>query len=183
MPDATMTIRYLEAILTTWDDPRLAPVLNNGVLVETFCNVFVDQVAAKLGCQSFFLKNDQRIMTADEMCDFLDTASDWHEIRCAGLPAEQMSLAFSAIQGYANNGQFVVACAKSTVLNSQHGHICVVRPGMLKTSGRYGEVPAVANIGKENFIALGKSGPLKNQPAGVNEAFQPLPKFYIWKPA
>lgn len=151
----------LEAILDCYDDPKLSP--SNG---ETFCNVAAQRICHAYGCIDF------RNKTADEIFDFLISSPiDW-----SSVPIEK-------VQEMANQGTMVFAVASSKMLDQDHGHIAVVRPGIPCYSGKWGLSPRIMNIGSENFIARAKKGPLVGMAAGVNEAFQPLPKFFAWRPS
>lgn len=183
MPNLSL-IKLIDALCVAWDNPSYTPVYENGALQTTYCNLFVAEVAKVMGCNDFFDPIQQRNKTADEIADWLQTEPGlvhWQEMRCVGLPSDQMTMALFSIQAWANQGYLTIAIASSKALNSQHGHICLIRPGVLKSSGKWGDVPCVANIGRENFIGRGQSGPMKGQPVGVNEAFQNMPRFYSWK--
>jgi hypothetical protein len=148
-----------EAVCDVYDDVTLAP--RDG---QTFCNVAANRIATAMGCKDLAAK------TADEICAFVATSPDWSEI------------AFDRAQDLANQGSLVFAMASSTMLEQSHGHICAIRPGLPKNSGKWGLCPSVINIGGVNFLARAKSGPLIGMPVGLNEAFVPLPKLYAWRP-
>lgn len=93
---------------------------------------------------------------ANQIIDLIATHDQWAE-----CPIEKA-------QALANEGTLIVACLKA----DPHGHVNVVCPGKEKTSGRWGQVPTVANVGKTNFIG-----------SGLNWAFSDLPKLYLWRPS
>lgn len=166
----------IDAILTAYDNPAYQPLYKDGKLVETYCNIACNEIAEKYGC------NDLKGKTADEICAFMEShPEEWQEILCAGLSDGQKEVALLSVQMWANTGSLVFAIQSSYKLGGSHGHICVCRPGVMKVSGKWGKVPAVCNIGRENFIAVGKSGIMKGEPVGLNEAFIELPRFFVWR--
>lgn len=179
----------IDAILTAYDNPFYKPVFREGKIVETFCNIAANEIAQKMGCDDLFDHEHKRERTADEIYDFMASHSDsknpgtfsWQEIQCATLQPEFRDVAFSAIQFQANSGNLIFAVQSSYNMGSEHGHICVIRPGVMKNSGKWGKIPACMNIGGENFIALAQNGVMKGLPVGVNEAFIQLPRFFAWK--
>lgn len=167
----------LDAIVTAYDNPAYQPV--DG---KTFCNIACNEIAQKMGCNDLYDATLKRPRTADEIYHHLASNSqDWQEIECAGLQPDFWDVALNAVQFWANSGSLVFAVQSSEQIGDSHGHICIIRPGKLKESGKWGKCPSVMNIGRENFIALGKSGPMKGQPVGLNEAFRGLPRFFVWK--
>ena len=150
-----------DSIFDVYDNQAYLP-LPNGM---TFCNLGVTAIAVAMGCNDFYGK------TADEIITFVETSKNWSPI------------AFEAAQDTANNGSLVVAGLDSKVLGQAHGHVCVIRPGKVCYSGKWGKTPRVMNIGAENFVARAKKGPLTNQPAGLNEAFVEMPKIFVWRPS
>lgn len=172
----------IDAILSAYDNPAYRPIIKEGKVVTTFCNMAANDIAQKMGCKDFYFEKEQRALTADEIYLLMHNRPDkWREIPCASLPPENREVAFGAIQFQANEGNLIFAAQSSFNLHAAHGHICVIRPGTMKTSGKWGRVPACMNIGGENFIALGQAGVLKGQPVGINEAFRELPRFFAWK--
>lgn len=179
MPNNNL-IQLIDAICVAWDNPNYYPEFENGVLKVTHCNQFACEVAHVVGCDDFFDLITHQPMMADDMILKMQRSDQWQEIRVAGLEPGQMAIALRAVQTWANQGFLTIAGAPSTNLGS-HGHVCVIRPGNLKSSGKWGEVPVVANVGKEMFIGRAKSGPVKGEPVGVNEAFISMPRFWSWK--
>lgn len=171
----------MDAICVAWDNPRYYPVFENGMLITTFCNYFVCEVAKGVGCEDFFNPITENPMAADDIIRFASGSDNWQEIRVAGLAPDQMTISLKAVQMWANQGYLTIAGSTSAVLGSAHGHTCIIRPGIMKESGKWGDVPVVANIGKENFIGRAKSGVMKEQPVGLNEAFIQMPRFFSWK--
>lgn len=154
-------IGLIEAICDTYDRNDLSP-LSDGT---TFCNVGVWSVASYMGCKDLVDK------TADQMMEIFSTSSSWSEV-----PMEKA-------QDMANDGSLIIAGLDSKSLGQSHGHVTVVRPGVPCYSGKWGKVPRILNIGAENYIARAKRGPAVGMAVGVNEAFVPLPKFYVWRPS
>jgi len=138
----------IDAICDAYDEPRYKPEMVDGNLV-THCNEAAYMIAHKIG----YTKLDG--MNADQMSDFMATSPDWQAFEMV------------YVQRLANQGALVFAILSSKELAQSHGHICTVRPGVVKTSGKWGFAPAVMNVGGHNFIA-----------GGVNDAFIPKPKFY-----
>lgn len=174
-------VRLVDAICTSWDNPDYAPLFENGIAVKTFCNYFINDVATKVGCRDFYDEGTKQPVMADDMVRIMSGSDNWQELRCAGLAPDAMVVALRSIQMWANQGYLTIAGASGAMLGAKHGHVCIIRPGIMKSSGKWGDVPVVANIGKENFIGMGKSGPMKGEPVGVNEAFIQLPRFFSWK--
>lgn len=139
------SLSLLDAIHLPLCRPEYQP--RNG---ETFCNKYVAEVAT--GCGFKGLES----LLANQIIDLVSTHHQWSEI-----PMEKA-------QELANAGSLILAGLKA----APHGHVCVVCPGKSKTSGRWGEVPTVANVGKEVWI--GK---------GINWAFSTKPKLYVWRPS
>lgn len=179
----------VDAILTAYDNASYAPEYQDGKLVRTYCNLAANEIAQKLGCHDLWNEAQKRPKTADEIYDFMASHSDpkktdeflWQEFQVSTLQPEFREVNFQAIQFWANGGYLVFAVQSSYNIGSSHGHIAIVRPGTMKTSGKWGKVPACMNIGGENFIALGKNGPMKGQPVGINEAFREIPRFFAWR--
>lgn len=152
--------KLIDAICDVYDNASYNP--KDGV---TYCNFAADDIARAMGCKDFLHKN------ADEIFEFVSHSQEWTEIPMAQA------------QATANQGSLVFAMANTVMLNAAHGHLCVVRPGLEKNSGKWQKCPAVMNVGIENFIGRAKRGPLTGMAAGVNEAFVPLPKFFVWRPS
>lgn len=116
----------------------------------THCNSYVDEVCQAMGWKGF------AFLMANEIVDLMASSDQWSE-----TPLDKC-------QFLANQGTLVIAGLKG----NPHGHVNVICPGKDKTSGRWGIVPSVANVGKDVFI--GK---------GINWAFSDLPKFWAWRPS
>jgi hypothetical protein len=136
-------LKLLDSIHLAYNHPEYTP--KDGV---THCNQFVNEVCESLGYKSL----DGKL--ANDICDILANDPTWSEIT------------MDKCQDLANGGSLIIAGIKE----SGHGHVNVICPGKKKTSGRWGEVPTCANVGKENFI--GK---------GINWAFSDMPKFWVWR--
>ncbi len=154
-------ITLVDAVCDAYDNQALAPQADG----TTFCNQGVAYVAEAMGCKELSGK------TADEIVALLSAGVNWSPV-----PMEKA-------QELANAGSFLVAGLDSKTLGQAHGHVVVIRPGRPVYSGKWATnvCPRVLNIGAENFIARAKKGPLTNQPAGLNESFQPLPKIWVWR--
>lgn len=182
MPNATNNlIRLIDAICVAWDNPSYYPEFENGVLKTTHCNQFVCEVAHQIGCDDFFDPITHQPMMADDMIQFMDNSDRWQKLRVAGLQPPDMSVALRAVQMWTNQGYFTIAGATGATLGSAHGHVAVIRPGIMKASGKWGDVPVCANVGKEMFIGRAKAGVVKGEPVGINEAFIQMPRFWSFK--
>jgi len=154
-------IGLIDACCEAIENPNYRPRADG----TTFCNIFVDAVAVKV-----FGNHDFDGLTADQIYAFCESHAD-----------KYTEIQMGEAQDMANQGSFVIAAATATMVNQSDGHVCVIRPGLLKDSGKWGPCPSVCNIGRQNFIGRAPSGPIQGMPAGVNEAFQPMPKFFAWR--
>lgn len=152
-------IALIDAILDVYDNSKMLPEPDG----TTHCNQAVDAVSQAVGYNGLAGK------TADEIVSFLSTSLDWQLI-----PITQA-------QDLANEGSLLIAGIDSKALGQDHGHVVVIRPGKPCYSGKWGLTPRCLNVGQENFIARAKKGPLTNQAAGLNEAFIPLPRIWVWR--
>lgn len=153
-------ITLFDSICEAYDRPDFIP--KNGI---TYCNQAVDMVAGAMGCHDFEMKN------ANEIVEFMVSDSNWQEIK------------MNQAQDMANEGSLCVAGIDSATLKQEHGHVVVIRPGKQVYSGKWGLTPRCLNIGEENFLARAKKGPLTAMSCGLNEAFQPLPQIWVWRPS
>lgn len=154
----TNLIGLIDAICDTYDRLDFRPKPDG----TTFCNEAVHSIASTAFNYSGF-----RGLMADQIITLMG-GSDWVEIQMGDA------------QDYANKGSLVVAGLSSTEMKQGHGHVVIIRPGISVDSGRFdGPVPRCVNIGASNFLARGQSGAMTNLPCGINEAFIPLPKFYV----
>jgi predicted transcriptional regulator len=134
--------RLVDACCEAYDNPAFQP--KDGV---TYCNQAVQYVAEKMNYTRFNSK------LANQIVQLMEEAEEWREI-----PIKEAQI-------NANQGRFVVAGLEE----NPHGHVVVVRPGLMGTSGKWGiQVPKVLNVGKENFIAK-----------GLNWAFREKPKVFV----
>lgn len=119
---------------------------------ETFCNVAVAYIATKMGC------TELSGLLANDMIDYFSAKPDsWETIDLKNA------------QNMANQGSLVIAGHKDI----PHGHVCVIMPGIAKTSGHWNaQAPACINVGREVFI--GK---------GLNYAFKEIPTLWAWRPS
>ncbi len=172
----------IDAILVAYDNPAYKPVIKDGKVVTTYCNIAAHEIAHKMGCTDLFDVDKQRVRMADEIYDFMVAHPEkWQEIQCVGLQPDFRDVAFQAIQFQANSGSLIFAVQSSKNLGAGHGHICIIRPGVMKNSGKWGKIPVCMNIGGDNFIALGQKGLMMGLPVGINQAFVQLPRFFAWK--
>jgi hypothetical protein len=133
----------LDAIHEAYSRPEYIPSIGT-----THCNQFVAEVALKCGFKGL------DGLLANDIVDYLANSDQWSE-----TPMDKA-------QELANKGTLIIA----GVHGDPHGHVNVVCPGREKTSGRWGAVPSVANIGKDIFIGR-----------GLNWAFSDPPKLYCWR--
>lgn len=153
-------ITLIDAICDTYDNLDLQP--KNGI---TYCNVAVNFVATAMGCKDLAGK------TADQIMAYLEASDQWSDVP------------FEKSQDMANQGSLLVAGLTADELGQPHGHVVVIRPGKTCYSGKWIKTPRCLNIGTDNFLARGKRGILVNSPVGINEAFIPLPKIFVWRPS
>lgn len=173
-------ITLFDAICVGWDNPRYYPEFENGTLVKTHCNAFIDDVASAVGCFDFHDQNTKEPLLADDIMAVLINADPerWVELK---VHEDSKTNDFEVIQVWANQGFLTIAGATSSMLKAAHGHVCIIRPGQMKYSGKWGLCPVVANVGKEMFIGRAKGGVMKGEPVGINEAFISLPRFFSFK--
>lgn len=133
----------LDAIHLPLCRPEFEPL--DGV---THCNGYVSEV-----CEIYGYKGLNGLL-ANEIIELVSQSPNWSEV-----PLERC-------QELANAGTLIILGTKGDV----HGHVNIACPGRSKTSGRWGTVPSVANVGRENWI--GK---------GCNWAFSDQPKAWAWR--
>lgn len=133
----------LDAIHEAFGRPEYAP---GGGL--THCNQFTSEVCGKVG----FSGLDG--LLANDIVKTIAKHPDWSEV------------AIERAQDLANAGSLVIAGFQE----DPHGHVAVVCPGKMKTSGRWGDVPTVASVGQVNQIR------------GLNWAFSSMPTLWAWRP-
>lgn len=181
MHNPSAVINIIDAICVGWDNPDYWPVFENGVLKTTYCNKFVNDVAQAVGCTDFVDKMTKEALMADDIIRVMESSPSWVKLEIHDEPQDVRENDLRSVQVWANQGFLTIAGLSASALGAAHGHICVIRPGSMKSSGKWGEVPVVANVGKEMFIGRGKAGVMKGKPVGVNESFVPMPKFYSWR--
>lgn len=135
----------LDLIHTSYSRPEFMPNPDG----TTHCNQFVAEVAAGLGFKGL------EGLIANEIVDLIASHDQWSETP------------LNKAQELANGGTLIIAGIKE----AGHGHVNIVVPGREKTSGRWGQVPSVANVGKENFIGR-----------GMNWGFSNMPKLWAYRP-
>lgn len=128
-----------EAYDRAWIGPKpFAP--KDGV---TYCNEAVQYIAGVFNYNRFAGK------MANEIIDILNNDKKWVKV----TPNEA---SFSASEGY-----LVIAARK----DQPHGHVCIVRPGTIETSGHWkAKAPKVMNIGKDCFISMGANYAFREEP-------------------
>lgn len=156
--------KLIQAILRAYERPEYRPKKDAaGNILTTYCNFAVRDVSGAMGC------HDLENKTADQMYDFLVESKNWKEI-----PMGDAQLA-------ANRGTLVIAALPSSEMNARHGHVCIVRPGEEVHSAKFGGlVPAIMNIGGQNFILRYTTRDGEAIEAGINGAFRTQPKFFAW---
>lgn len=137
----------LDAIHLPLMRPEYQPQPDSGI---THCNGYVNEVCQIMGYNGF------DGMLANDMIDLMTKDPAWSKVD------------MNQCQDLANAGSLVVAGFKA----DPHGHVDVICPGKIKTSGRWGSVPSCANVGKDVFI--GK---------GISWAFSDMPSFWAWRPS
>ena len=120
------------------NDPDLAPEIGpDGHVTVTHCNAGALLVAQALSCHEF--DTDGEPLMADEMIALMERneSGKWS----TGTGSEATIHALSGGLGF--------AAKTSAELGEAHGHIAAIAPlGM--QAGHWGEVPMVANCGKQN---------------------------------
>lgn len=134
----------------------------------THCNEAVSYVAKKLGYLGFdavWTANPDDAILANRMFDLMAKSPDWMQID--GIVA----------QSHANTGALVIAAWKNRA--GLHGHVAVVRPGMLTYSSKWGNqppqtprIPKVVNVGKAEYRFIAR---------GSNWAFGDEPSYFVLK--
>lgn len=126
----------------------------------TDCNRFVNFVCARMGYEKFLPAGQALPMLANAMVDHMAAHPDeWQELN-SGQTA----------QYYANQGLVVVA--GWTNPEGGHGHVCIVRPGVMGSSGKWQstQVPKVANVSRPEFCRIDR---------GANFAFDQQPRYFV----
>jgi len=156
--------KLMTGILTAYENPKYAPTIVDGKVTVTHCNDAVRDVAGFMDCHDF------AGMNADEIYAFMEAGKGWKEVLMRDA------------QELANEGSLVVAGLPSRVLDEAHGHVCVIRPGEVVWSEHWkSSVPSVMNVGGQNFILRFKTSDGSFIEAGINGAFQIIPKFFAWE--
>jgi hypothetical protein len=119
----------------------------------TFCNLAVNSICFSFGYVGFArpTKEDpDGVVTANIMHDMMsDPKNGWIKVKIV------------AAQNYANTGALVVSAQKE----AGHGHVAVVMPGEMKSSGSWGTLaPIIMNIGKDVFLGLKASWAFQSPP-------------------
>lgn len=156
--------KLFDAICEGWTKCLVGPYgdgtfssANDGM---TDCNRFVDFVCQAMGYTKFVPEGQRMPILANAMYDLMLGGDDWKQVNG------------SSAQWYANLGAVVVAAWKNP--DGGHGHVCIVRPGNLGSSGKWqsASVPKVANV----------SGPILCRiDRGANYAFSEEPLYFVLK--
>lgn len=133
----------LDAIHEAFSRPEYAP--HDGV---THCNQFCHEVVSAIGFKGF------EGLMANQMIDILGGSDQWSEV------------AIEKVQDMANAGSLIVLGTHG----EPHGHVAIACPGKSKISGRWGQGPMVASVGKQNMIRA------------WNWVFSDSPKAWIYRP-
>lgn len=152
-------LTLIDAICDAYDNPAFMPLPDG----TTYCNWAVQAICATMGYKNFVG------LTADQIVAKMASDPDWSPVP------------FENAQNLANQGSLVVAGLDGPSMNQAHGHVVIIRPGRTCFSGKWQQTPRCLNIGGENFLARAKRGPLKGLACGLNEAFQEMPKIYVWR--
>lgn len=153
-------IGLFDAVCEAYDNLSFQP--KDGV---THCNEAVAYIADAMGCKDLHHK------TADEILTHITENADWSIVD------------FVKAQEMANQGSLLVAGLPSIELKQSHGHTVILRPGKACFSGKWGVTPRCLNVGSEMFLAKAKKGPLIGMSCGLNEAFGPMPRIFVWRPS
>ncbi len=125
----------------------------------TDCNRFVNYVCEKLGYRKFVRSNGRLPILANDMFAYMTLKiEEWAEV--GGRVAQEL----------ANAGCLIVAAQEG----KPHGHVCIVRPGTLGSSGNWNstEVPKVANVSRPDLCRIDR---------GANFAFSKPPRYFALK--
>lgn len=133
--------------------------LYSGVEVEeTHCNLAVNYVVKNFGFKGLMDPKTLEPYTANKMIEILSTSKCWREVEN-----------YTFIQQWVNDGGLAVAGLKGI----QHGHVCIIRPGRMTESGKWGmTIPKCCNIGSKQFTSISN---------GVNYAFDEKPQIWIYE--
>jgi hypothetical protein len=142
-----------DALARALPGEKWAPKMLDGTFY-TYCNEAVNFVARIMGYEKFdrpLVTGGDEAILANQMIDKMNEPDgDWMEVYA------------DVAQHHANNGSLVIAGMKN---NIGHGHVCIVRPGMLQHSGNWeAPAPRVMNVGKDVFIDKKASYAFKSQP-------------------
>jgi len=122
--------------------PRQAKDIDGKIVTLSHCNSYVNEV-----CEIFGYKEFGGLL-ANQMIDLMAFSPAWS---LTGIDKAQFM---------ANQGSLVIAGLKA----EPHGHVAVCVPGKEKTSGRWGMVPGIANVGKDVFVGKALSWGFSEMP-------------------
>ncbi len=153
--------KLIDAILSAWTKSLEAPYgtgeYSSAKDGATDCNRFVNDVLNQFGYLKF------NGLTANEMCDAFSNG-DWLEIEG------------DTAQYHANNGIVVVAGWKNPT--GDHGHVCMVRPGIAEASTSWNvssfSVPKIANVSRPELCRIDRK-------ASFAFSSDKIPKYFALK--
>ena len=154
--------KLVDAICEGWTK-CLPPPYGDGTFSSaqdgmTDCNRFTNLVCQRMGFTKFVSDGQHEPILANAMVDYM-----------TAHPEEWKPVSGHNAQWYANLGVLVIAAWKNPT--GGHGHVCVVRPGELTSSGHWNtsDVPKVANVSVPGLCRLDR---------GANYAFPDEPKYF-----
>lgn len=144
----------LDSIHEAFSRPEYQPEVKkddkgNVIDTVTHCNQFTSEVVTGRGFKGL------EGLLANQIIDLISKHEQWSEV------------AFEKAQDLANGGSLIILGTHG----EPHGHVAVACPGKPKTSGRWGQVPTVASVGKQNMIR------------GANWVFSDAPKCWAYRPS
>jgi hypothetical protein len=133
---------------------KWAPRMIDGVLY-TYCNEAVNFICKRMNYTKFdrpLVTSGDEAILANQMFDKMsEPEGDW------------MAVFADVAQYHANQGAIVIAGMKNKL---GHGHVCIVRPGILQHSGKWqAPAPRVMNVGRDVFIDRKASFAFREQPS------------------
>lgn len=152
----------VDLICEAYDNPifkaHTVKLYSGEEIEETHCNMAVNYVVKNFGFKDLMDQKTLEPFNANKIIDILSSSKCWREI-------DNYNLA----QQWANDGGLCVAGLKGAV----HGHICIIRPGRVVESGKWGmSMPKCCNIGSKQFTSISN---------GLNWAFLEKPRMWIYE--
>ena len=132
---------------------KWAPKRLDGILY-TYCNEAVNFICKFMGYHRFdrqLVTGGDEALLANQMFDIMSEED-----------GQWLTVFADVAQYHANCGILVIAGMKNA---TGHGHVCIVRPGLLQHSGKWrGPAPRVMNVGKDVFIDKKASYAFREEP-------------------